>query len=76
LPKESYYDYAAFAVEQGLAAGATQCEATVSVSNCFSAEARGETVTKLEQSTGRSLGLRVFLGTRRAALSTSDFDRN
>jgi PmbA protein len=54
------------------AAGAGDAEATVSVSKRFSAEARERTITKLEQSTVKSLHLRVFKDGRKGVLSTSD----
>ncbi len=56
-------------------AGASQAEATLSISDRFSTEARDRAVTKLEQSTGRSLHMRVFVDGRKATLATSDFDR-
>jgi PmbA protein len=62
------------AVGAALRAGATQAEATISINDRFSAEARDRAITKLEQSTGRSLHLRVFVEGRKAALATSDFD--
>lgn len=67
-------EYAQAAVEQARRAGATQAEATLGVSQKFSVEARDRAVTKLEQSTARSLHVRVFVDGRKAALSTSDFD--
>jgi PmbA protein len=66
-------DFAASAVDMALKAGATQAEATLSINDRFSCEARDRTVTKLEQSTGRSLHVRVYLDGRKAAMSTSDF---
>ena len=68
-------EYAQVAVDAALRAGATQAEATVSINDRFSTEARDRAVTKLEQSTGRSLHLRVFVDGRKATLATSDFDR-
>lgn len=68
-------DHAQSAVEAALKAGATQAEATVSINDRFSTEARDRAVTKLEQSVGRSLHLRVFVEGRKATLATSDFDR-
>src|SRR5690242_8543373 len=68
-------EFAQSAVDMALRAGATQAEATLSVSDRFSTEARDRAVTKLEQSTGRSLHMRVFVEGRKAALTTSDFDR-
>lgn len=68
-------EYAQFAVDAALRAGATQAEATLSINDRFSTEARDRAVTKLEQSVGRSLHLRVFVEGRKATLATSDFDR-
>jgi PmbA protein len=68
-------DFAKFAVDAALGAGATQAEATVSINDRFSTEARDRSVTKLEQSVGRSLHLRVFVDGRKATLATSDFER-
>ena len=68
-------EHAQFAVDAALRAGATQAEATVSINDRFSAEARDKTITKLEQSTGKSLHLRVFVDGRKATLATSDFER-
>jgi PmbA protein len=60
------------AVELARIAGADEVEATVSVSKRFHVEARDVTVSKLEQSTGKTLGARVFAGGRKASLATSD----
>jgi PmbA protein len=68
-------EFAHAAVESALRAGASQAEATLSISDRFSTEARDRAVTKLEQSTGRSLHVRVFVDGRKATLSSSDFDR-
>lgn len=67
-------DYARNAVDQALRAGASQAEAMLSISDRFSTEARDRAVTKLEQSTSRSLHMRVFVNGRKASLSTSDFE--
>lgn len=56
-------------------AGADSAETTVSITRRFHAEARERTVSKLEQSTGKSLHLRVFCGGRKATLTTSDLSR-
>ena len=69
-------ELAGFAVAEALAAGATQAEATCTVAERFSAEARGPRIEKLEQSTGRALSLRVFVGGAKAALGTSDLTRD
>ncbi|MDQ2679418.1 MAG: TldD/PmbA family protein [Candidatus Eremiobacteraeota bacterium] len=66
--------FAQAAVESALRNGATQAEASLSISERFSTEARDQVVTKLEQSTGKSLHLRVFVDGRKATLATSDFD--
>lgn len=68
-------EYAQMAVDAARSAGASQAEATLSIADRFSTEARGGAVTKLEQSTGRSLHVRVFIEGRKATLATSDFDR-
>ncbi len=67
-------EYAQSAVNEALRAGATQAEATLSVADRFSTEARDRAVTKLEQSRGRSLHMRVFVDGRKASLTTTDFD--
>ncbi len=64
--------FAAFAVNAALEHGATSAEATVAINDRFAAEARGTELTKLEQSRGRSLAMRTFVGRRRASLSTTD----
>ena len=68
-------ELAAFAVDEALAAGASQAEATCTIAERFSAEARGPRIEKLEQSTGRALSLRVFIGGAKASLGTSDLTR-
>lgn len=60
-------------VERALQRGATQAEATVAVTDAFSVEALGDAVETLEQSTSRSLRVRVFEHGRKATLLTSDF---
>lgn len=60
------------AVELARAAGADEVEATVSVSRRFHVEARDVTISKLERSTGKTLGARIFIGGRKALLATSD----
>lgn len=75
MSDNGYIELAQSVVADALAAGATQCEVGISVGNRFSAEARDKTITKLEQSKGKSMSVRVFVGGRKAALATSDFDR-
>ncbi len=60
------------AVELARTAGADEVEATVSVSRRFHVEARDVTISKLERSTGKTLGARIFTGGRKALLATSD----
>jgi PmbA protein len=69
-------ELANFAVEEALAAGATQAEATCTIAERFSAEARDTRIEKLQESTGRALSLRVFVGGAKAALGTSDLTRD
>ncbi|MEO6834562.1 MAG: TldD/PmbA family protein [Candidatus Tumulicola sp.] len=54
------------------AAGADAAEATVSIARRFHVEARESAVSKLEQSTATSLHARLFVGGRKASLTTSD----
>jgi PmbA protein len=69
-------DVADRGVRAALAAGGRQVEATCTIARRFSTRARDREIDKLEQSTGRSLTLRVFSGEtgalRRANLTTSD----
>jgi PmbA protein len=60
------------AVELAIAAGADGAEVTFSVTERFHAEAREATVTKLEQTTGASMHLRLWNGGRRVSVSSSD----
>ena len=60
------------AVELAHAAGADEVEVGVSISRRFHVEARDVTVSKLEQSTARTLSARIFAGGRKASLGTSD----
>ena len=64
------------ALQSALSAGAREAEAVCTIATRFSVRARDREIDKLEQSTGRSLGLRVFTGElgalRRAGLSTTD----
>jgi PmbA protein len=66
-------DIARNVVAMAVAGGATEAEAIVSTTRRFHVEARAAAIAKLEQSTAKSLHLRVFAGGRRATLSTSDF---
>lgn len=62
------------AVETAMQAGATQAEATLTVGERFTAEARDHTLTKVERSTGKMLQLRIFVDGRKSSLTSSDFD--
>lgn len=59
-------------VARAIAAGATQAEATYTVTDRFSTEARGTGLDKLEQSVARGVTLRVFVDGAKAALATTD----
>lgn len=52
--------------------GAEAAEATVTIARRFHAEARENVVAKLEQTTAKSLHMRVFAGGRKASLTTTD----
>jgi len=65
-------DLATRVVAEARAAGADEADATVTVAQRFSAEARDATLAKLEQSTARALVLRVFTRGAKATLGTSD----
>ncbi|MDP9018353.1 MAG: TldD/PmbA family protein [Candidatus Eremiobacteraeota bacterium] len=70
----TYLEFAQRVVNDALDAGATQCEVGITISDRFAAEARDITITKLEQSKGKSMQVRVFVNGKRATLSTSDFE--
>jgi PmbA protein len=63
------------ALELVSAAGASDADATVSIVDRFTAQARDRELTQLERSRGRSLSVRVFVGKRRATLATTDVTR-
>ncbi len=65
-------DLAREVVELAMRAGATQAEASYTISDRFSTEARAAEVVKLEQSVARGVTLRVFDRGGKATLSTSD----
>jgi PmbA protein len=60
-------------VSLALKAGASDAEAVVREGDEFSVNVRMGSVETLKESGSRGLGLRVFLGTRSASTSTSDF---
>jgi PmbA protein len=61
------------AVELALAAGASDAEATCTIADRFSAQARDREIEKLQRATSRFLSLRIFVDGARATLATSDF---
>lgn len=63
---------AALAVAAAVDHGATGAEATLTINARFAVEARAGELTKLEQSRGRALTLRTYVGRRRASMSTTD----
>ncbi|MGA8533298.1 MAG: TldD/PmbA family protein [Candidatus Tumulicola sp.] len=65
-------EIAAHTIGVAASAGAREAEATVSIARRFHAEARDGVVSKLEQSTAKSLHVRVFVDGRKASLTTSD----
>jgi PmbA protein len=66
-------DVARHAVEFAIAAGADQAEATYTVADRFSTEARDREIAKLERAVARGLTLRVYVRGAKASLGTSDF---
>ncbi|MDQ2866116.1 MAG: TldD/PmbA family protein [Candidatus Eremiobacteraeota bacterium] len=66
-------DFARAAVSRAMRNGADAAEVTVAVSRRFHVEAREKTLSKLEQSTGKTVGIRLFSGGRKVALGSSDF---
>lgn len=65
-------ELAARAVEYANEAGASEADATGTVVERFSAEARDTKLVKLEQSKGRSLTVRAFVDGGKATLSTTE----
>ena len=59
-------------VKLAMQAGASEAEATYTVADRFSTEARDTQIAKLEQSVGRNVALRVFVNGAKASLGTSD----
>ncbi len=72
MREEAALEIAQSAIALACTAGAEAAEATVTVARRFHAEARDTVVTKLEQTTAKSLHVRVFLGGRKASLTTTD----
>lgn len=69
-------EIAADAVAMATRAGADAAEATLSQARRFHVEARDKTISKLEQSIGSTLHVRLFRGGRRVSLSSSDLTRD
>lgn len=65
-------DLAQDVVRRARLAGADHAEATYVTADRFSAEARDAQITKLQQSVGRSLSVRIFAGGGKSSLSTTD----
>ena len=65
-------ELATHVVRLATAAGATEAEATYTIGDRFSTEARDREIVKLEQSVARGLTLRVFVNGGKASLATSD----
>jgi PmbA protein len=65
-------EFAASVVADAMKAGAHEAEASYIVADRFSTEARDHEITKLEQSTGCTLTLRVFVDRAKATLSSND----
>ncbi|HZV77121.1 MAG TPA: TldD/PmbA family protein [Candidatus Babeliales bacterium] len=72
MDESAAIELASQALALASAAGAQSCEASVSIARRFHAEARENVLARLEESTGKSLFLRVFRDGRKATLSTSD----
>ncbi len=64
------------AVEVATKLGADASEATVGVTRRFHVEAREKTLSKLEQSTGKTLQMRLFCEGRKVSFSSSDFSQS
>ncbi|MDQ6944451.1 MAG: TldD/PmbA family protein, partial [Candidatus Eremiobacteraeota bacterium] len=75
-PRDEALALADTAIALVSAAGATDADAIVEITDRFGCEAREREVTKLERSRGRSLRVRAFIGTRRATLATTDLSRD
>ena len=72
MREEPAIEIAHDAVARARQAGADAAEATVTIARRFHAEARDTVIAKLEQTTAKSLHVRVFLDGRKASLTTTD----
>lgn len=72
MTQDEALQIAADAVRRAMRAGASAAEATLSQVRRFHVEARETSLSKLEQSTGRTVTMRLFANGKRVALATSD----
>jgi PmbA protein len=72
MTQDDALEIAARTVDLALAAGADAAEATCSFADRFQVEARDTTVSKLEQSRGSSIHVRLWNGGRLANVTSSD----
>lgn len=70
-----YRQLAADLLNQAKACGATDADVVVADGATFSVQVRLSVVDRLTKAREKRLGLRVFLGTRSASASTSDFSK-
>lgn len=75
-PRDEAMELAEAALKLVVEAGASDADATVTIADRFSCEARQDELTKLERSRGRSLHVRAFVGKRRSTLASSDLSRD
>ena len=75
MTEREVIEVASRAVEIARHAGADEAEATVGHTRRFHVEARETELTKLEQSTGSTLSMRLISGGRRVSFATSDLSR-
>src|SRR5215467_6810715 len=68
-------DVATLALEEARRAGATHCEADVSVSQGLSVSVRLGEVDTIEYQRDRGLGVTVYFGKRKGSASTADLTR-
>jgi PmbA protein len=71
-PRDEALALAEHALARVREAGASDADATVSIVDRFACSARGEELTELQRSRGRTLRVRAFVGGRRATLTSSD----
>ncbi len=76
MAAERLLDLATHVVTLALESGASEAEATYTVADRLSTEARDTEIAKLEQSVGRNVALRVFVNGAKASLATSDLSHD